>query len=76
MTDTANEIELISNSLRLCAEHHGDMAPRVYERFFKLNPEAAELMLYPNEYMLGPMFAPIIELFLSDEHLEPGGDLA
>jgi hypothetical protein len=38
MTDTANEIELISDSLRLYAEHHRDMVPRIYERFFELNP--------------------------------------
>ncbi|MED5355892.1 MAG: hypothetical protein VX388_03950, partial [Pseudomonadota bacterium] len=43
-----------------------------YERFFELNPDAAALMEYSDEYMRGRMFASMIELFLSDEHLEPG----
>ena len=75
MTDTVSEIALISDSLELYAERHGDMAPRVYERFFELNPDAAALMEYSDEYMRGRMFASMIELFLSDEHLEPGGYL-
>ena len=75
MTDTLDEIALISDSLECYAEHHGDMAPRVYKRFFELNPEAAALMEYSDEYMRGRMFASMVELFLSDEHLEPGGYL-
>ena len=75
MTDTVSEIALISDSLELYAERHGDMAPRVYECFFELNPEAAALMEYSDEYMRGRMFASMLELFLSDEHLEPGGYL-
>ena len=75
MTDTVNEIALISDSLECYAERHGDLAPRVYERFFELNPEAAALMEYSDEYMRGRMFASMVELFLSDEHLEPGGYL-
>ena len=75
MTDTLDEIALISDSLECYAEHHGDMAPRVYKRFFELNPEAAALMEYSDEYMRGRMFASMIEVFLSDEHLEPGGYL-
>ena len=75
MTNTADEIALISDSLECYAERHGDMAPRVYECFFELNPEAAALMEYSDEYMRGRMFASMIELFLSDEYLEPGGYL-
>ena len=75
MVDTTKEIELISDSLELYAERHGDMAPRVYERFFELNPEAAALMEYSDEHMRGRMFASMLELFLSDEHLDPGGYL-
>jgi len=75
MTDTAKEIALISDSLELYAERHGDMAPQVYERFFELNLKAAALMEYSDEYMRGRMFASMLELFLSDEHLEPGGYL-
>ena len=75
MTDTVSEIALISDSLELYAERHGDMAPRIYERFFELNPDAAALMEYSDEYMRGRMFASMIELFLSDEHLGPGGYL-
>ncbi|MEC8007746.1 MAG: globin [Pseudomonadota bacterium] len=70
-----SEIALISDSLELYAERRGDMAPRVYERFFEHNPDAAALMEYSDEYMRGRMFASMIELFLSDEHLEPGGYL-
>ena len=75
MIDTASEIASISDSLELYAERHGDMAPRVYERFFELNPEAAALMEYADEHMRGRMFASMLELFLSDEHLGPGGYL-
>ena len=75
MIDDAKEIKLISDSLELYAERHGDMAPRVYERFFELNPEAAALMEYSDEHMRGRMFASMVELFLSDEHLGPGGYL-
>ena len=75
MTDPASEITLISDSLELYAERYGDMAPRVYKRFFELNPDAAALMEYSDEYMRGRMFASMLELFLSDEHLEPGGYL-
>ena len=75
MTDTASEIGLISDSLELYAERHGDMAPRVYERFLELDPEAAALMEYSDEHMRGRMFASQLELFLSDEHLGPGGYL-
>ena len=75
MTETADELALISDSLECFAERYSDMAPRVYKRFFELNPEAAALMEYSDEYMRGRMFASMIELFLSDEHLEPGGYL-
>ena len=75
MIDNAKEIKLISDSLELYAERHGDMAPRVYERFFELNREAAALMEYSDEHMRGRMFASMVELYLSDEHLGPGGYL-
>ena len=85
MNDIANEVALISDSLELYAERHGDMAPRVYESFFELNLEAAALMEYSDEHMRGRMFASMVELrrmfasmvelFLSDEHLGPGGYL-
>ena len=75
MIDDAKEIKLISDSLELYAERHGDMAPRVYERFFELNREAAALKEYSDEHMRGRMFASMVELFLSDEHLGPGGYL-
>lgn len=75
MTDTTNELALISDSLELYAERHSDMAPRVYERFFELNLEAAALMEYSDKYMRGRMFVSMVELFLSDEHLDPGGYL-
>ncbi|MAS21880.1 MAG: hypothetical protein CMN49_02960 [SAR116 cluster bacterium] len=75
MIDNAKEIKLISASLELYAERHGDMAPRVYERFFELNREAAALMEYSDEHMRGRMFASMVELFLTDEHLGPGGYL-
>mgnify|MGYP005738868779 CR=1 FL=1 len=72
MTNTVNEIDLISDSFELYAEHHGDIMPRVYGRFFELNPEAAALMEYSDEYIRGRMFASMLELFLSDEHFSPG----
>ena len=75
MIDNTKEIKLISDSLELYAERHGDMAPRVYERFFELNREAAALMEYSDVHMRGRMFASMVELFLSDEHLGPGGYL-
>ena len=64
MTDTADELALISDSVELYAERYSDMAPRVYKRFFELNPEAAALMEYSDEYMRGRMFASMVELSL------------
>ena len=75
MTDTTDELALIPDSLALYAERHGDMAPRVHERFFELNPEAAALMECSDKYMRGRMFVSMLELFLSDEHLGQGGYL-
>ena len=49
MTNTVNEIALISHSLELYAARHGDMAPRVYECFFEPHREAAALMEYSDE---------------------------
>ena len=76
LNDTAKVIQLISDTLELYGDRHGVIAPRVYTRFFELNPEAAALMEYADEYMRGRMFASVLELFLSDEHLGPGGYLA
>ena len=65
MSGTTNELALISDSLALFAERHGDMAPRVDERFFELNPEAAALMEYRDKYLRGRVFVSMLELFLS-----------
>ena len=51
MTETVDEIALISDSLELYAQRPGDMAHRVYKRFFELNPEAAALMEYSDKYI-------------------------
>ena len=69
------EIEQISLSLALYAERIGDMVPFVYDRFFDLDKDAKALMAYSDEPMRGRMFASVLELFMSDEHLDVGGYL-
>ena len=69
------EIEHISLSLALYAEHIGDIVPFVYDRFFELDKNAKTLMEYSDEHMRGRMFASVLELFMSDEHLDAGGYL-
>ena len=69
------EIEQISLSLALYAERIGDMVPFVYDRFFDLDKNAKALMAYSDEHMRGRMFASVLELFMSDEHLDAGGYL-
>ena len=69
------EIEQISLSLALYAERIGDMVPFVYDRFFDLDNNAKALMAYSDEHMRGRMFASVLELFMSDEHLDAGGYL-
>ena len=69
------EIEQISLSLALYAERIGDMVPFVYDRFFELDKNAKTLMAYSDEHMRGRMFASVLELFMSDEHLDAGGYL-
>lgn len=69
------EIEQISRSLTLYAERIGDMVPFVYERFFELDKNAKTLMEYSDEHMRGRMFASVLELLMSDEHLDAGGYL-
>ena len=69
------EIEQISLSLALYAERIGDMVPFVYDRFFELDKNAKTLMEYSDEHMRGRMFAAVLELFMSDEHLDAGGYL-
>jgi hemoglobin-like flavoprotein len=69
------EIEQISLSLALYAERIGDMVPFVYDRFFDLDKDAKALMACSDEHMRGRMFASVLELFMSDEHLDAGGYL-
>ena len=69
------EIEQISLSLALYAERIGDMVPFVYDRFFELDKSAKTLMEYSDEHMRGRMFASVLELFMSDDHLDAGGYL-
>ena len=69
------EIEQISLSLALYAERIGDMVPFVYDRFFELDKNAKTLMAYSDEHMRGRMFTSVLELFMSDEHLDVGGYL-
>ena len=70
-----DEIEQISLSLALYAERVGDMVPFVYDRFFDLDKNAKALMEHSDEHMRGRMFASVIELLMSDEHLDVGGYL-
>jgi hypothetical protein len=51
------------------------MVPFVYERFFELDKNAKTLMEYSDEHMRGRMFASVLELLMSDEHLDAGGYL-
>ena len=69
------DIDLISASLDVYSARVGDMTPHFYRRFFEIDPIAASLMEYSDEPMRGRMLASVLELFMSDEHLETGGYL-
>jgi hypothetical protein len=43
--------------------------------FSSLDKDAKALMAYSDEHMRGRMFASVLELFMSDEHLDAGGYL-
>lgn len=73
--DTQKSVELVTESLERCAESAGDITPAVFERFFQLDREAQELMAHSDLLMQGRMLESVIDLLLSDEHLEPGGYL-
>jgi hemoglobin-like flavoprotein len=69
------DIDLISASLDVYSARVGDMTPHFYRHFFEIDPTAASLMEYSDEPMRGRMLASVLELFMSDEHLETGGYL-
>lgn len=69
-------IEAVNASLELCAERAGDIVPAVFERFFALCAEAAELMRHTDRHIQGRMFEAVLDLLMSDAHLGADGYLA
>ena len=59
-----------------CAEAAGDINDAVFERFFALDEQAAQLMLHSDVHMRGRMLDQTLELLMTDEHFGPEGYLA
>ena len=74
MSETES-IQLVTDTLELCAETLGDIVPPVYERFFELSDSGRGLMDHSDQYMRGRMFEQVIAVLMSDEHFESGGYL-
>lgn len=67
-----DEIDLITQTLEICAERSGDIVPPVFERFFELDENARALMNHSDQHMQGRMFESVLELLMSDEHFGTG----
>lgn len=68
-------IHIVTEDLAVIAQSHGDIVPRVYERFFSISEDGRSLMGHSDIYMQGRMFEQVLELLMSDEHFGPGGYL-
>ncbi len=73
--NSSESIDVVTNTLTVCADTLGDIVPAVYGRFFSLNEAANRLMMHSDQYMRGRMFEQVLELLLSDEHFSEGGYL-
>ncbi len=60
-------IELVTDTLMLCAEADIDVQPTVYEKFFEACPAARDLMGHSDEHMRGRMLEQVFELLMDPE---------
>ena len=58
-------IELVTDTLMLCAEADIDVQPTVYEKFFEACPAARDLMGHSDEHMRGRMLEQVFELLMA-----------
>ena len=59
--------ELIAESLELLGESDADIYGRVYEHFFRMNPEAEELMTHMDELSRGRMLEEVTRLLMVED---------
>jgi hemoglobin-like flavoprotein len=59
--------ELIAESLELLGESDADIYGRVYEHFFRMNPEAEELMTHMDELTRGRMLEEVTRLLMVED---------
>jgi hemoglobin-like flavoprotein len=67
------DIEIITETLEVCAEQSGDITSSVYDRFFEGNDEAFNVMGHSDDYMRGRMMEQVYKLLMSDEQLQDDG---
>jgi hemoglobin-like flavoprotein len=73
MTQSVNTDHVSSaivESLEIVAETAGDIAPQVFERYFKACPDSAKLMDHMDNYMLGRMMDQVLLLLMEDDDTE------
>ena len=59
--------DLIAESLEMLSESETDIYGRVYEHFFRINPDAEELMTHMDELTLGRMLEEVSRLLMVDD---------
>ena len=59
--------ELIAESLELLLEFNVDVYSRVYEHFFRINPDAEDLMTHMDELTRGRMLEEVTRLLMLDD---------
>ena len=59
--------DLIAESLEMLSESEADIYGRVYEHFFRSNPDAEELMTHMDELTLGRMLEEVSRLLMVDD---------
>ena len=59
--------DLIAESLEMLSESEADIYGTVYEHFFRMNPDAEELMNHMDELTLGRMLEEVTRLLMIDD---------
>ena len=71
----ANDIEVLVESLEICAERAGDIVPAVFADFFQRDEGARQLMEHSDQLMQGRMFESVLDLLMNDELFAADGYL-
>ncbi|MDC0069405.1 globin [Gammaproteobacteria bacterium] len=59
--------DLIAESLEMLSESEADIYGRVYEHFFRINPDAEELMTHMDELTRGRMLEEVTRLLMVND---------